>query len=162
MKAANKRERGKALDKAGISWFERDTAKIIKKPDGTVQIYHGGFGTGDGFGHGHTVLDSSGNKIYSRGVFEKHGSHNYTDNGDGSWSFNWNGKTAKGYPNRKDPKHFTDILYDGIKGNVKGDKHGHIIIENSTGDVVFHREPNGEITMMDDKRCPGINEPKKK
>mgnify|MGYP000845156039 CR=1 FL=1 len=155
LKSDNQRERDKILDKAGVGWFERDTAKIVKKSDGTVQIYYGGLGKGDGYGHGHAALDQYGNKIYDRGAFEEHDSHNYTDNGDGTWSFDLGGKTAKGYPNRKDPEHFTDILYGGTRGNVKGDKHGHIIIENSTGDVVFHREAGEDsATTWDQERCP--------
>ena len=161
VKAGNKRERERTLDKAEVHWSERENAKIVKKADGTVQVYHGGLGEGDGPGHGHTALDQFGNKVYEREAFEEHGSQNYTNNGDGSWNFNWDGKTAKGYPNKKDPNHFTDILYDGTSGNTRNDGHGHIIIENSTGDVVYHREPNGNTVTLDRKRCPGINEKKK-
>ena len=78
-KATNRRERDRVLDKAGVRWSDRKDAKIIKKADGTTQIYHGGLGSGDGFGHGHTALDKFGNKTYSRDAFEKHGHQNYTD-----------------------------------------------------------------------------------
>jgi hypothetical protein len=161
VKAENKRERERTLDKAEVRWSEREDAKIVKKADGTVQVYHGGLGQGDGLGHGHTALDQFGNKVYEREAFSEHGAQNYTNNSDGSWNFNWDGKTAKGYPNKKDPDHFTDILYDGANGNTKNDGHGHIIIENSTGDVVYHREPSGNTVTLDWKRCPGINEKKK-
>ncbi len=162
VKTQNRRERDEILDKAGVDWIKRDTTKIVKKPDGTVQIYHGGLGEGDGIGHGHTVLDSLGRKTYEREAFAEHGAQNYIDNGDGTWSFSWNGRMAKGYPNRKDPEHFTDILYDGLSENVKGDGHGHIIIENATGDVVFHRESGvTDLTTFDESRCPGNNERKK-
>lgn len=67
------------LDKAGIGAFERDNAKIVEKSDGTVQIYHGGIGEGDGIGHGHTVIDPYGTKTYAREAFEEHGCHNYID-----------------------------------------------------------------------------------
>lgn len=182
----------------------------MKKADGTIQVYHGGFGPGDGFGHGHTAIDQSGVITYDRDAFESHGAQNYTDheerkqggilaydrdvleshgaqkhaehqeekkkcvssrprvsrnyteNDDGSWNFEWGGKMAKGYPNRKRPDEFTDILFDGARGNTKKDGHGHMIIENSSGDVVFFRGTDGKITMWDEKRCPGTNEKKKK
>ena len=79
VKAENQRERDKTLDEAGINWSERDDAKIVKKADGTVQVYHGGLGSGDGLGHGHTAIDQFGHKTYDRGAFEEHGHQNYTD-----------------------------------------------------------------------------------
>lgn len=82
VKLANKRERDRTLDKAGVRWSERDNAKIVKKADGTTQIYHGGLGKGDGLGHGHTALDQFGNKTYEREAFTEHGSQNFTDNDD--------------------------------------------------------------------------------
>lgn len=75
--------------------------------------------------------------------------------------YTWDDKPAKCYPNRKDPGHFTDVLYGGSNGNNGNDGHGHIIIENSTGDIVFHRDQNGNIVVFDKERCPGINEKKK-
>ena len=74
-----------------IRWPERSNTKIVKKADGTTQVYHGGLGKGDGLGHGHTVLDQFGKKTYDRGVFAKHGHQNYTDSaltsypGKGQW-----------------------------------------------------------------------------
>ncbi len=76
-------------------------------------------------------------------------------------NYTWDGKPAKRYPNRKDPEHFTDILYGGSNGNNGNDGHGHIIIENSTGKIVFHRDLTGNIVILDEERCPGINEKKK-
>ena len=182
VKAKNQQERDRILDKAGITGAERADAKIVKKADGTIQVYHGGFGPGDGFGHGHTERKQGGILAYDRDAFESHGaqshtdhqeekkcvssrprvSRNYTENDDGSWNFEWGGKMAKGYPNRKRPDEFTDILFDGARGNTKKDGHGHMIIENSSGDVVFFRGTDGKITMWDEKRCPGSNEKKKK
>ena len=210
VRAKSQQERDRILDKAGITGAERADAKIVKKADGTIQVYHGGFGPGDGFGHGHTAIDQSGVITYDRDAFESHGAQNYTDheerkqggilaydrdafeshgaqshadhqegkqkcvssrprvsrnyteNDDGSWNFEWGGKMAKGYPNRKRPDEFTDILFDGARGNTKKDGHGHMIIENSSGDVVFFRGTDGKITMWDEKRCPGSNEKKKK
>ena len=79
IKANNQKERDRILDKAGVSYLNRQDAKIVKKADGTTQVYHGGLGSGDGFGHGHGALDQSGKKTYSRDAFEKHGSQNYVD-----------------------------------------------------------------------------------
>ncbi|MBB1549284.1 putative nuclear RNA export factor SDE5 [Candidatus Saccharibacteria bacterium] len=79
VKAKNQQERDRILDKAGITGAERADAKIVKKADGTIQVYHGGFGPGDGFGHGHTAIDQSGVITYDRDAFESHGAQNYTD-----------------------------------------------------------------------------------
>ena len=80
IKTNNRREREATLDKAGVSLFERSDAKIVKKSDGTIQVYHGGIGSGDGYGHGHTALDQFGNKTYDRDAFAEHGKQNYVDN----------------------------------------------------------------------------------
>ena len=70
-------------------------------------------------------------------------------------SFTFMGYPAKQYPNRKKPNQFTDILFGGRNGEPDGPGHGHAIIENSSGDVVFLREPNSsEPTMWDQERCP--------
>ncbi|MBR2837107.1 putative nuclear RNA export factor SDE5 [Candidatus Saccharibacteria bacterium] len=82
VKAEHQRSRDRTLDKAGVRWLDRKDAKIVQKPDGTTQVYHGGLGSGDGLGHGHTVLDGTGHKTYDRDAFSSHGSQNYTDNED--------------------------------------------------------------------------------
>lgn len=86
VKENNKRERERTLDKAGVRWSERDDAKIVKKADGTTQVYHGGIGKGDGYGHGHTALDQFGNKTYERDAFKEHGKQNYTEEKTGNWT----------------------------------------------------------------------------
>ena len=86
IKANNQKERDRILDKAGVSYLNRQDAKIVKKADGTTQVYHGGLGSGDGFGHGHVALDQSGKKTYSREAFEKHGSQNYVDQKESKWT----------------------------------------------------------------------------
>ena len=105
VKTQNQRERDRALDRAGVRYSERKDAKIVKKPDGTTQIYHGGLGKGDGYGHGHTALDQFGNKTYDREAFESHGSHNFTDGG----------KEVTIYDRRARPGHEVK----GIDGGVK-------------------------------------------
>ncbi len=79
VRAKSQQERDRILDKAGITGAERADAKIVKKADGTIQVYHGGFGPGDGFGHGHTAIDQSGVITYDRDAFESHGAQNYTN-----------------------------------------------------------------------------------
>ena len=86
IKANNQKERDRILDKAGVSYLNRQDAKIVKKADGTTQVYHGGLGSGDGFGHGHVALDQFGKKTYSRDAFEKHGSQNYVDQKPKNWT----------------------------------------------------------------------------
>ena len=85
VKASRQHERNRTLDKAGIYGSSRKDAKIVKKSDGTTQIYHGGIGKADGLGHGHTTLDQAGHKTYDRKSFSAHGSQNFTDEKTG-WS----------------------------------------------------------------------------
>lgn len=110
VKARNQRERDSVLDKAGVNWLERNDAKVVKKSDGTTQIYHGGLGSGDGIGHGHTVLDGSGRKTYDRGAFSEHGSQNFTDDG---------GKGVTFYDRRARKDHDVAGIAGGI--NLRGD-----------------------------------------
>ena len=86
IKANNRKERERILDKAGVGYLNRQDAKIVKKADGTTQVYHGGLGSGDGLFHGHVALDRSGQKTYSRDAFEKHGSQNYVDQKPKNWT----------------------------------------------------------------------------
>lgn len=86
IKANNRKERERILDKAGVDYLNRQDAKIVKKADGTTQVYHGGLGSGDGLFHGHVALDQSGKKTYSRDAFEKHGSQNYVDQKPKNWT----------------------------------------------------------------------------
>ncbi|MBQ6461625.1 DUF1771 domain-containing protein [Candidatus Saccharibacteria bacterium] len=92
VKANNQRKRDRTLDRAGVRWSDRKDAKIVKKTDGTTQIYHGGLGSGDGLGHGHTALDQFGNKTYERDAFEEHGYQNFTDNSKGVTMYDRNAR----------------------------------------------------------------------
>jgi hypothetical protein len=49
------------------------------EPDGTVNIYFGGFGSPDGPGHGHYVMDPSGTVTYARDPSDEHGAQNFAD-----------------------------------------------------------------------------------
>ena len=65
------------------------------------------------------------------------------------------GYPAKKYPNKKKPDQFTDYLFGGANGVPDGPGHGHAIIQNSSGNIVFLREPDTEyITIWDKSICP--------
>lgn len=151
VKSTNKRERERTLDKAGVRWSERNDAKIIKKADGTTQIYHGGVGKGDGFGHGHTTLDQFGNKTYDRDAFSEHGSQNYTDAKYGTF----NGEPAKIYPDkRQGHEGWQNILYSN-KGNfTPGESHGHILINEADGVIMWRDEDqkHGKEWLIDEHK----------
>lgn len=142
VKSANKRERNRTLDKAGIRWPERNDAKIIKKTDGTTQIYHGGLGKGDGYGHGHTALDRSGNKTYDRDAFDKHGHQNYTNNRKNNrktlavGTDMFDGKPAK-VRHRKDGR--TDVFFTNSGNYGDGLGHGHVVLDRN-GNTVYMRD----------------------
>ncbi len=140
VKLANKRERDRTLDKAGVRWSERNDAKIVKKADGATQVYHGGLGKGDGLGHGHTTLDQFGNKTYDRDAFAEHGSQNYVDAQHGTFD----GKPAKVYPDkRKNHEGWQNVLYSNEGDFTPGERHGHILV-NEAGGVVMWRDEEQE------------------
>lgn len=150
VKANNKRERERTLDKAGVRWSERSTAKIVKKADGTVQVYHGGIGDGDGYGHGHTALDQFGNKTYDRDAFAAHGSQNYADSSlrDGTYRGTFDGRPAVIKVSDAGNSDQIQIFYGG-KGSPDGPGHNHVNYVN--GKLQFWRE-HGETLYQDDKR----------
>ena len=142
IKSANKRERDRTLDKAGVRYSDRKDAKIVKKSDGTTQIYHGGIGKGDGLGHGHTALDQFGNKTYDRGAFESHGSQNFTDGKTNTCKTlaigtdMFDGKPAK-IRHREDGR--TDIFFSSSGNFGDGLGHGHVVIDED-GSVIYMRD----------------------
>lgn len=142
VKSANKRERERTLDKAGVRYSEREDAKIVKKPDGTTQVYHGGLGKGDGVGHGHTALDQFGNKTYDRGAFESHGSQNFTNDCTNTCKTlavstdMFDGRPAK-IRHRKDGR--TDIFFTESGNYGDGLGHGHVTLAKD-GHVTYYRD----------------------
>ena len=150
IKANNRKERERILDKAGVGYLNRQDVKIVKKADGTTQVYHGGLGSGDGLFHGHVALDQSGNKTYSRDVFEKHGSQNYVDSAlqNGTYDGVFNGQPAKIKVSDAGNSNQTQIFYGG-KGTPDGPGHNHINYVN--GKLQFWRE-HGETLYQDDKK----------
>lgn len=150
IKANNQKERDHILDKAGVSYLNRQDAKIVKKADGTTQVYHGGLGSGDGLFHGHVALDRSGNKTYSRDAFEKHGSQNYTYSSlqNGTYDGVFNGQPARIKVSDAGNSNQTQIFYGG-KGAPDGPGHNHVNYVN--GKLQFWRE-HGETLYRDDKK----------
>ena len=140
VKANNQRERDRILDKAGVHYSERKDAKIVKKPDGTTQIYHGGVGSGDGYGHGHTTLDQFGRKTYDRGAFEEHGGQNFTEDGKNTCKTLavgtdlFDGKPAK-VRRRRDGK--TDVFFVDSGNYGDGLGHGHVVLDKDDGTVYY-------------------------
>ncbi len=142
VKTQNQRERDRALDQAGVRYSERKDAKIVKKPDGTTQIYHGGLGKGDGYGHGHTALDQFGNKTYDRDAFAEHGHQNFTNDGANTCKTlavgtdMFDGRPAK-VRHRKDGR--TDIFFTDSGNYGDGLGHGHIVLDRD-GSTIYMRD----------------------
>ena len=109
------------------------------------------FGNGDGLGHGHTVLDQSGNKTYDRGAFEKHGKQNYVDSRYGTF----NGNPAKMYPDkRQGHEGWQNILYSDKGDFAPGNDHGHILV-NEAGSVINwrdQRQKHGDEYFIDESK----------
>ena len=66
-------------ERAGVPYQYRDDVYISTEPDGTVNIYFGGVGSPEGPGHGHYVMDSTGNVTYTRDPSDEHGARNFAD-----------------------------------------------------------------------------------
>ena len=155
VKKSNQRERDRILDKAGVRYSERKDAKIVKKSDGTTQVYHGGIGKGDGYGHGHIAIDQNGNIIYDRDTFESHGSQNYADSPKtlALGTDRFNGKPAK-IRQRRDGK--TDVFFTNSGNYGDGAGHGHIVLDQNNN-VIYMRDEwqdkkQGQYLIDDSKK----------
>lgn len=137
VKAENRKhkdDKAAVAARAGVPYRYRDNVWISKQPDGTVNIYFGGVGEPNGPGHGHYVMDRSGEVTYKRDPFDPHGAHNFTD--DRGSTFYERGRSnkspvhAEGYlPLRSsepgvdiDVAHVTQVYDDGyrLSRNVDG------------------------------------------
>ena len=159
VKANRRRERDEVLDKAGVRYSERKDAKIVKKSDGTTQIYHGGVGSGDGYGHGHTALDQFGRKTYERGAFEEHGKQNFTEDGKGFTMYNRRARTQTeiggsgegNYINvRTGEGHTTQWYKDGYRVSWDTKDGGKTEQVHWTNQNVSKRKPNERHKEPDD------------
>ena len=159
VKTSNQREREKVLDKAGVRYSERKDAKIVKKSDGTTQVYHGGVGSGDGVGHGHTTLDRFGRKTYDRGAFEEHGGQNFIEDGKGFTMYNRRARTQTeiggsgegNYINvRTGEGHTTQWYKDGYRVSWDTKDGGKTEQVHWTNQNVSKRKPNERHKEPDD------------
>lgn len=67
-------------EKAGVPHQYCDNVWISNDSNGNINIYFGGVGEPNGPGHGHYVMDRSGNVTYKRDAFDPHGAQNFTEN----------------------------------------------------------------------------------
>lgn len=66
-------------EKAGVPYQYLDKVYVSKDSNGNTNIYFGGMGEPNGPGHGHYVLDRTGNITYKRDPYEDHGGKNFTE-----------------------------------------------------------------------------------
>lgn len=64
---------------AGVPYQYQDDVWVSTDSDGNINIYFGGVGEPNGPGHGHYVMDSSGEVTYKRDPFDPHGRQNFVD-----------------------------------------------------------------------------------
>ncbi len=120
--------------KAGVPYQYRDNVHVSEDPDGTVNIFFGGFGTPDGPGHGHYSMDRNGKVTYRRDPSDDHGAKNFIGaNG------RYNGIPAKIVMSDRGNSDRIDIYYGGI-GEPDGQGHNHISVIKEN--VRFWRENN--------------------
>ncbi|MEY8493395.1 DUF1771 domain-containing protein [Lachnospiraceae bacterium 29-91] len=155
IKSNNQRERDQVLDKAKVYGLDRKDAKIVKKNDGTVHVYHSGVGKGDGFGHAHTALDRFGNITYDRNAFSEHGSQNFTDTTlrNGVYSGTFENQPAIIKVSDAGNSNQVQIFYGG-KGSPDGPGHNHINIVN---DKLQYWRENGKVIYQDDRNIQENN-----
>lgn len=78
--AKRKSDKQSIAAKAGVPYQYRDNVWVSTDASGNTNIYFGGAGSPDGPGHGHYVLNRSGEVTYRRDPYDEHGAHNFTDN----------------------------------------------------------------------------------
>ena len=86
VKTEGQKHRNDKIDvaaKAGVPYQYRDDVWVSTDRDGNTNIYFGGVGKPNGPGHGHYVMDRSGNVTYKRDPYDPHGSQNFTDQDSG-------------------------------------------------------------------------------
>lgn len=134
--AKKRREEKRAIaERAGVPAQYCDNVWISKKPDGTVHIYFGGIGEPNGEGHGHYVVNVSGEVSYRRDPFDPHGPQNFTD------VVYWN-KVKMSYD--RDSGTYQTDNFIGIVGSTDQKSKAHIAV-NPDGEIVYVRDIGGEI-----------------
>lgn len=152
-------DRRSLAQRAGVPYQYLDKVWVSVATDGTVNIYFGGVGEPNGPGHGHYVMDSSGNVTYKREPFDPHGGHNFerdaalesrlaqvavdafhrdrASTGPREDQYDQGGVTVKvksGY-NRRTNTIATDIIV--IDRVNSPDEHLHLILSEHDGSVLF-------------------------
>ena len=122
-------------EKAGVPYQYRDNVYVSRQPSGTVNIYFGGLGAPDGFGHGHYAMDDSGKVTYSRDPMDQHGAQNFTE--PQYWR-----KMKMDFD--RDSGTFQSSNYFGIIGEKNQKAKAHIAI-NPDGEIVHVRDIGGEV-----------------
>lgn len=78
LEGKKRRDDKKAIaEKAGVPRQYHDNLWVSTDSNGNTSIYFGGVGKPNGPGHGHYVMDRSGNVTYKRDVHDEHGSQNF-------------------------------------------------------------------------------------
>jgi len=133
---AKRKENNRAIAaKAGVPYQYRNNVYVSEDSDGTINIYFGGLGQPDGFGHGHYAMNSSGSVNYKREPFDPHGHQNFTD------SIYWHKEKMS---LDRDTGTFQTDNYISIIGDTNQKSKAHIAIDED-GNIVFVRDIGGEI-----------------
>lgn len=72
-----RKEEQDLMKKVGVPSQHIDTARVVQKTDGHINIYFGGVDAADGPGHGHYVVGPDGSVTYRRDPFEMRGKQNF-------------------------------------------------------------------------------------
>lgn len=121
-------------ERAGVPFQYLNNVWVSRQGD-VYNIYFGGVGKPNGLGHGHYVMDRSGNVTYRRDPFDPHGAHNFTE------PVYWH-KVKMSYD--KDSRTFQTDNYIGIVGDTGQKSKAHIAV-NADGEIVFVRDLGGEV-----------------
>ena len=82
VKSTNKKrqdDKRAVASRAGIPYQYLDNVWVSTDSAGNTNIYFGGLGDPNGPGHGHYVMDRSGNVTYRREPFDPHGTQNFQE-----------------------------------------------------------------------------------
>lgn len=82
VKAESSRRRENDRDiasRAGVVAEYLDNIKVRRNSDGSYDIYYGGIGAPDGFGHGHATIDRVGKLTHNRRPFDSNSPENFAD-----------------------------------------------------------------------------------
>jgi hypothetical protein len=128
-------------EQAGVPYQYLDDVWVSTEPDGTVNIYFGGFGEPAGPGHGHYAMDSSGNVTYQRDPYDPHGAHNFAD---------YEERPDTAFAEKVRPDGRTQYFFN--RGKEDGREHGHVVEStDEAGNRKYHyvRDREGNVYKDD-------------